>query len=63
MLFRGNETKQVRQVRSEVEEKDPVRETEKGLLRTWGGRRKTRFWTAKKLRTHRGRATLEDGNM
>ena len=47
MLFRGNETKHVKRIRSEVEEKDPVREREKGLLRIWGAGRKTRPWTSK----------------
>lgn len=45
-----------------VAETDSVRETEKVLLGTWGGGRKTRFWT-KEFRSQWRRVSLEDGSI
>lgn len=44
---RGNDPKHVERVGGLVVKTDSVRKTEKVLLGTWGGGRKTRFWTSK----------------
>lgn len=60
---RGNDPNHVERVGGMVVETDSVRETEKMLLGTWGGRRKPDSGQAKAFSSQWQRVSLEEGSI